>query len=86
MNFQDAKLQLLESESSTAYLYVLFRIFIRPQKKDGKSRPSCAGARLFPTVELVFQFRYLTAMEYGLFDALPLLLAIVFQQAIHIFA
>ena len=57
-------------------------MFIRPQKKDANSRPSCAGARLFPTVKLVFQFRYLTAMEDGLFDALPLLLAIVFQQAI----
>ena len=29
MNFQDAKVELLESESSTAYLYVLSCMFMR---------------------------------------------------------
>ena len=29
MNFQSAKVQLLENESSTVYLYALFRMFIQ---------------------------------------------------------
>ncbi len=39
------------------------------------------GCQLFPTLQFVLQFWYLTTVEGGFFDALALLLAVVVEQA-----
>ena len=53
--------------------------------KEARYSPCCPLREkvrvLFPAFQFVLQFRQLAAMEHGLFDALPLLLPVIVEQA-----